>query len=106
MDFIVKVSFGSTSPNLSDRNEFPLFFRTVPPDSSYNPARAAFLKHFGWETVAAFCESENTFLLPLNNLVTILENANITCSSTVTFSQDNYREQLMFLKVLNVGICL
>ncbi|XP_026331181.1 gamma-aminobutyric acid type B receptor subunit 1-like, partial [Hyposmocoma kahamanoa] len=40
---IVQVSFGSTSPALSDRSEFPLFCRTVAPDSSHNPARIAFI---------------------------------------------------------------
>ncbi|KAH9635420.1 hypothetical protein HF086_006660 [Spodoptera exigua] len=39
-----KVSFGSTSPALSDRTEFPLFCRTVAPDSSHNPARIAFIR--------------------------------------------------------------
>nr|XP_022908051.1 gamma-aminobutyric acid type B receptor subunit 2 [Onthophagus taurus]XP_022908052.1 gamma-aminobutyric acid type B receptor subunit 2 [Onthophagus taurus] len=102
---ILQVSFGSTSPNLSDRNEFPFFFRTVSPDSSFNPARTAFMKYYGWETVAAFCESNNVFLLPLNNLVTILENANITCS-TITFSLDNYKEQLSFLKSLDTRIII
>ncbi|KAI4463297.1 gaba-b receptor [Holotrichia oblita] len=31
---ILQVSYGSTSPNLSDRNKFPFFFRTAAPESS------------------------------------------------------------------------
>lgn len=94
-----QVSFGSKSPVLSDRKKFPLFFRTVTPDSSHNAARISFIKHFGWEAVATFSQSENAFLLPINRLITQLEKVNVTSSTPITFSLDNYREQLRILKV-------
>ncbi|KAL3267203.1 hypothetical protein HHI36_011339 [Cryptolaemus montrouzieri] len=103
---IPQVSFGSTSPTLSDRNKFPLFFRTVAPDSSHNNAKIQFIKSFGWEVVTAFSQSENAFLLPINNLVKELENANISCVATITFSLDNYKEQLKALKDLDIRIIL
>ncbi|XP_018573982.1 gamma-aminobutyric acid type B receptor subunit 1-like [Anoplophora glabripennis] len=95
---IIQVSFGSTSPSLSDRNKFPLFFRTVAPDTSHNSAKIHFVKEFGWEVVATFSQSENEYLLPVNHLVTELEKVNVTCISMVTFSLDNYKEQLRVLK--------
>jgi len=49
--------------------------------------------------VAAFSQSENRYLLPVNHLVTELEKQNVSCLSTVTFSYENYREQLEVLKV-------
>ncbi|XP_044748557.1 gamma-aminobutyric acid type B receptor subunit 2 isoform X2 [Coccinella septempunctata] len=103
---IPQISFGSTSPNLSDRKKFPLFFRTIPPDSSHNSAKIEFLRHFGWEVVISFTQSENVFLLPINNLVKELEMANISCRATITFSVDNYKEQLKTLKDLDVRIIL
>ncbi|KAJ8984970.1 hypothetical protein NQ317_007840, partial [Molorchus minor] len=93
------VSFGSTTPSLSDRNKFPLFFRTVAPDTSHNSAKIKFVKEFRWSVVATFSQSENAYLLPVNHLVTDLERANVSCISTVTFSLDNYKEQLRVLKV-------
>ncbi|XP_045480347.1 gamma-aminobutyric acid type B receptor subunit 2 isoform X2 [Harmonia axyridis] len=103
---IPQISFGSTSPNLSDRRKFPLFFRTIPPDSSHNSAKILFLKHFGWDIVITFTQSENAFLLPINNLVKELEMANISCKATITFSVENYKEQLKTLKDSEVRIIL
>ncbi|EFA01604.1 gamma-aminobutyric acid type B receptor subunit 2 [Tribolium castaneum] len=103
---ILQVSFGSTSPTLSDRKKFPLFFRTVAPDSSHNAAKVNFVKHFGWRVIATFCQSENKFLLPLNNLITHFENENISCVTTITFSLDNYKEQLKVLKNSDIRIII
>lgn len=99
IDFYQQISFGSTSPNLSDRKKFPLFFRTIPPDSSHNSAKIEFLRYFGWEVVISFTQSENAFLLPINNLIKELEISNISCRATITFSVENYKEQLRTLKV-------
>ncbi|CAH1982080.1 unnamed protein product [Acanthoscelides obtectus] len=103
---ILQVSFGSTSPYLSDRNKFPLFFRTAAPDSSHNDAKIHFIKKFGWKVVATFSQSENEYLLPINRLITDLENASVACMSTVTFSLDNYLDQLKALKDLDTRVII
>ncbi|ERL93353.1 hypothetical protein D910_10645 [Dendroctonus ponderosae] len=95
---IIQVSYGSKSPALSDRRKFPLFFRTAAPDSTHNIAKARFIKYHKWQMVAAFSQSENRYLLPINHLITELEKENVTCISTVTFSSDNYKDQLQLLK--------
>lgn len=94
-----KVSFGSTSPALSDRSEFPLFFRTVAPDSSHNPARIAFIRRFGWDTITTFSQNEEIHSLAVNDLVTELENANISCAATITFAETDFKNQLKMLRV-------
>jgi len=71
---------------LSDRREFPYFYRTVAPDSSHNPARIAFIRRFGWGTVTTFSQNEEVHSLAVNNLVTELEAANISCAATITFA--------------------
>ncbi|KAL7742417.1 hypothetical protein ACLKA6_019048 [Drosophila palustris] len=96
---IVQVSFGSTSPALSDRREFPYFYRTVAPDSSHNPARIAFIRRFGWATVTTFSQNEEVHSLAVNNLVTELEAANISCAATITFAATDFKEQLLLLRV-------
>ncbi|KAF6210194.1 hypothetical protein GE061_013297 [Apolygus lucorum] len=100
---ILQVSYGSMSPALSDRSEFPYFYRTIAPDSSHNPARIAFLKRFSWETVTAFSQNEDVYSLAVNDLVTELETANITCKSTITFAETEIEEQLRALKLYGRG---
>lgn len=99
MHLVLQVSFGSLSPALSDREEFPYFFRTVMPDSAHNPARIAFIRHFKWDTVTTFSQNEEVHSLAINDLVTKLERANISCSSTLSFSDTDYKEQLQLLRV-------
>lgn len=99
---IVQVSYGSTSPALSDRREFPLFYRTVAPDSSHNPARIAFIRKFGWDTVTTFSQSEEIYSLAVNELVTELENANIS-TNIITFAETDMKDQLQLLRVRNMS---
>ncbi|XP_066594696.1 LOW QUALITY PROTEIN: uncharacterized protein GABA-B-R3 [Prorops nasuta] len=103
---IIQVSFGSTAPALSDATEFPLFLRTVAPDSSHNPARIALIKHFGWDTVTALSQTGDMYSLAVNDLVTELEEANITCTATITFAENDYKEQLQTLKNLDTRIII
>nr|XP_012222335.1 PREDICTED: uncharacterized protein LOC105672169 [Linepithema humile] len=103
---VIQVSFGSTAPALSDSNEFPLFLRTVAPDSSHNPARIALIKHFGWDTVTALSQTGDMYSLAVNDLVTELEQANITCTATITFAENDYKEQLRTLKDLDTRIII
>ncbi|XP_051153184.1 uncharacterized protein LOC127276638 isoform X2 [Leptopilina boulardi] len=103
---VVQVSFGSTTPALSDPTEFPLFIRTVAPDSSHNSARIALIKHFGWDTVSAFSQNGDMYALAVNDLVTELEQANITCTATITFAENDYKEQLRTLKDLDTRIII
>ncbi|KAG8035154.1 hypothetical protein G9C98_001644, partial [Cotesia typhae] len=103
---VVQVSFGSTGPALSDQFEFPLFLRTVAPDSSHNPARIALIKHFGWDTVTALSQNGDMYSLAVNDLVTELEQANITCTATITFGENDYKEQLKLLKEFDTRIII
>ncbi|XP_055540393.1 gamma-aminobutyric acid type B receptor subunit 2 isoform X2 [Wyeomyia smithii] len=103
---IVQVSFGSTSPALSDRREFPLFYRTVAPDSSHHSARIAFIRYFGWDTVATFSENEEGHSLAINDLVTELERANITCAATISFAETDFKEQLKLLRDKDIRVII
>ncbi|KAB0798802.1 hypothetical protein PPYR_06682 [Photinus pyralis] len=103
---ILQVSYGSTSPILSDRNRFPLFFRTVAPDSSHNAARISFIKHFGWKMVATFNLSQQPFQLSSNRFVRELEASDVYCVAMITFSMENYKEQLRVLKERDTRIII
>ncbi|KAL1434779.1 hypothetical protein MTO96_001675 [Rhipicephalus appendiculatus] len=95
---VLQISFGSLSSVLSDRAGFPLFFRTVAPDSSHNAARVAFLRRFRWDTVATLHEDDELYALAINELLTQLESAHIAVSSSESVTRNDFLEQIQELK--------
>ncbi|KAH8040775.1 hypothetical protein HPB51_012945 [Rhipicephalus microplus] len=93
-----QISFGSLSSVLSDRAGFPLFFRTVAPDSSHNAARVAFLRRYRWDTVATLHEDDELYALAINELLTQLESAHIAVSSSESVTRNDFLEQIQELK--------
>uniref|UniRef100_A0A182T2I5 Receptor ligand binding region domain-containing protein n=1 Tax=Anopheles maculatus TaxID=74869 RepID=A0A182T2I5_9DIPT len=59
---------------------------------------------FGWDTVATFSQNEEGYSLAVNDLVTELERANITCAATISFAETDFKEQLKLLRVYNLGM--
>eukprot|EP00731_Ephydatia_muelleri_P024104 Em0016g375a len=55
------VSFGSSSPSLSDKNRFPRFYRTIPSEIQVNSLRLAIMRTFNWTRVATLHNTENVF---------------------------------------------
>lgn len=59
--YIFQLSYGSSSPILSDRKRFPNFFRLAGPDQKLNPAKVALLKEFDWKKVATINQALEFF---------------------------------------------
>lgn len=53
-----QVSYGSTSPTLSKKQKYPLFFRTIPSDAACNKARVALLRKFNWLKVGLIGQND------------------------------------------------
>ncbi|XP_043932156.1 extracellular calcium-sensing receptor-like [Protopterus annectens] len=53
-----QISYGSGNPSLSDKTQFPSFFRTVPNDKFQPIAVAQLTKYFGWKWIGILA-SEN-----------------------------------------------
>ena len=59
---LLKISFGSSSPALSDRHRFPTFFRTHPSAIIHNPTRIQLMQKFGWSRIAILQQTEEVFI--------------------------------------------
>ncbi|XP_047736416.1 gamma-aminobutyric acid type B receptor subunit 1 isoform X2 [Hyalella azteca] len=65
---LIVVSFGSSSPALSDRKRFPTFFRTHPSATVHNPTRVKLMKKFGWTRIAILQQAEEVFISTAEDL--------------------------------------
>ncbi|XP_069072210.1 extracellular calcium-sensing receptor-like [Pleurodeles waltl] len=54
-----QISYFSSSPLLSDRNQFPSFFRTIPSDNIQSLGLAQLTIHFGWTWVGIIATDDN-----------------------------------------------
>ncbi|XP_054720553.1 gamma-aminobutyric acid type B receptor subunit 1-like [Uloborus diversus] len=59
---LVVVSYGSSSPALSNRKRFPTFFRTHPSATIHNPTRIKLFQKFKWSRIAIIQEAEEVFI--------------------------------------------
>ena len=58
---LVMLSYGASSPALSNRQRFPTLFRTHPSATVNNPIRVKIMQHFGWSRIAILQQAEEVF---------------------------------------------
>ena len=59
--YSIQVSYGASSPILSNRGRFKKFFRLSAPDTNMNPARIDLLRNFNWKKMATIHEAQEFF---------------------------------------------
>ncbi|XP_029193493.2 gamma-aminobutyric acid type B receptor subunit 1-like isoform X2 [Acropora millepora] len=84
----VQIGYSTSSPLFSNKEKFPLYFRTSTPETMENPSRLALLKHFKWKKVALIVQNLDIYVLTREELIPELESANITIIAAETFNND------------------
>ena len=97
------MSFGSSSPALSDRNRFKTFYRTHPSAILDNPARLNLCKKFNWNKIATLQENKEVFASTVDNLEKEAKDFNIEISIRQTFTDDP-TDAVRNLKVITLNI--
>ncbi|KAL2095673.1 hypothetical protein ACEWY4_007821 [Coilia grayii] len=97
---IPMISYFSTCACLSDRTQFPTFFRVVPSDDYQVKAVAQLLKHFGWTWIGVVTEDHDYGRFALQGLKKEIENTDICLAYHEMIPKDYSTEKV--LKILEV----
>lgn len=84
---------------------YPNFFRVVPSESAFNPARLAFVRNFNWTRVGTIYQNSRRYSLPHTRLLTDLDTAGIDITNTQSIS-DETGVDLLKLKEKDVRIII
>ncbi|XP_055338701.1 gamma-aminobutyric acid type B receptor subunit 1-like isoform X3 [Paramacrobiotus metropolitanus] len=85
---LVVMSYGSSSPALSDRRRFTTFFRTHPSANLNNPAYIQLFKHYGWQKINIIQEAEEVFVSSVENLERLCKQNKIEVVTRQSFLKD------------------
>ncbi|XP_032831660.2 gamma-aminobutyric acid type B receptor subunit 1 isoform X2 [Petromyzon marinus] len=85
---IIVLSYGSSSPALSNRQRFPTFFRTHPSATLHNPTRVQLFKKWGWTRIATIQQTSEVFTSTLDDLEDEVKKAGIEISVRQSFLSD------------------
>lgn len=82
------LSFGSSSPALSNRKRFKTFFRTHPTAVLDNPARLSLCKKYKWKKIATLQNDKELFTSTIDNLEKEAKKFDIEILVRQTFTDD------------------
>ncbi|XP_074654114.1 gamma-aminobutyric acid type B receptor subunit 1-like [Tubulanus polymorphus] len=85
---LIVLSYGSSSPALSDRFRFPTFFRTHPSATLQNPTRLKLIQRWGWTRIATIQQIEEVFISTVQDLEDRVKKANIEIAVRTSFLTD------------------
>ncbi|XP_078721635.1 gamma-aminobutyric acid type B receptor subunit 1-like isoform X7 [Lampetra fluviatilis] len=85
---LIVLSYGSSSPALSNRQRFPTFFRTHPSATLHNPTRVHLFKTWGWTRIATIQQTAEVFTSTLADLEERVKEAGIEINVRQSFLSD------------------
>ncbi|PAA88021.1 hypothetical protein BOX15_Mlig008707g2 [Macrostomum lignano] len=91
---LVVLSYGSSSPALSDRSRFPTFFRTHPSAALNNPTRLKLLQRYNWTRVFVLRSNEEVFASTAKDLEQLLRRNNCSVMTEIVFDAGQAVKQL------------
>ncbi|GBM44790.1 hypothetical protein AVEN_148292-1 [Araneus ventricosus] len=97
---IGEITYADTHPMYTKEN-YPNFFRAVPSETAFNPARVALLKYYNWTRVGTLYQNSPRYDLPHSKLLTDLDSAQIMIAETQGLVEE-LQYELMKLKVSKI----
>uniref|UniRef100_A0A3P9L938 Gamma-aminobutyric acid (GABA) B receptor, 1b n=1 Tax=Oryzias latipes TaxID=8090 RepID=A0A3P9L938_ORYLA len=85
---LIVLSYGSSSPALSNRQRFPTFFRTHPSATLHNPTRVQLFQKWKWTKIATIQQTTEVFTSTLDDLEERTKEAGIDISVRQSFLTD------------------
>ncbi|XP_036371518.1 gamma-aminobutyric acid type B receptor subunit 1 isoform X1 [Megalops cyprinoides] len=85
---LIVLSYGSSSPALSNRQRFPTFFRTHPSATLHNPTRVQLFQKWKWTKIATIQQTTEVFTSTLDDLEERVKAAGIEISVRQSFLTD------------------
>ncbi|XP_068455174.1 gamma-aminobutyric acid type B receptor subunit 1 isoform X2 [Clinocottus analis] len=85
---LIVLSYGSSSPALSNRQRFPTFFRTHPSATLHNPTRVHLFQKWKWTKIATIQQTTEVFTSTLDDLEERVKEAGIEISVRQSFLTD------------------
>ncbi|KAI3358377.1 hypothetical protein L3Q82_014691 [Scortum barcoo] len=85
---LIVLSYGSSSPALSNRQRFPTFFRTHPSATLHNPTRVQLFQKWKWTKIATIQQTTEVFTSTLDDLEERVKEAGVEISVRQSFLTD------------------
>ncbi|XP_070531823.1 gamma-aminobutyric acid type B receptor subunit 1-like isoform X2 [Ptychodera flava] len=85
---LIVLSYGSSSPALSNRERFPTFFRTHPSATLHNPTRVRLFKEWKWTQIATIQETQEVFTSTIEDLEKRVKAAGMEIAMRQSFLTD------------------
>ena len=89
---LAQISYGCTSPTLSEEDKYSTFVRTISSYKSRAPALAWVLQSLGWTRLSFLISRENLFVTTSNELTLHLAANNVTIFPSKTFEPGTFKD--------------